>query len=56
MPPILQATYYFDLPQSPKALINGNGVTYALTTYIGLDNLHTLNPPEVQLKISEPCM
>jgi hypothetical protein len=38
-PTVLQATYYIKLPLTLRALVNGNGVQYSITTFIGPSDL-----------------
>ncbi len=47
----LQATYYIKLPLTLHALVNGNGVQYSITMFIGPSDLRTLSPQEVQAQI-----
>jgi hypothetical protein len=48
---VLQATYYNELPLTLRALVNGNGVQYSITTFIGPSDLQMLSPQEVRAQI-----
>ncbi len=50
-PTVLQATYYIKLPLHLHALVNGNGMQYSITTFIGPGDLQMLSPPEVRAQI-----
>jgi hypothetical protein len=50
-PTVLRATYYIKLPLHLRALVNGNGMHYSITTFIGPGDLQTLSPPEVRAQI-----
>jgi hypothetical protein len=50
-PTVLRATYYIKLPLTLHALVNGNGVQYSITTFIGPSDLQTLSPQEAQAQI-----
>jgi hypothetical protein len=50
-PTVLRATYYIKLPLTLHALVNGNGVQYSITTFIGPSDLQTLSPQEVRAQI-----
>jgi hypothetical protein len=50
-PTVLRATYYIKLPLTLCALVNGNGMQYSITTFIGPGDLQTLSPPEVWAQI-----
>ncbi len=50
-PTVLRATYYIELPLHLRALVNGNGMQYSITTFIGPGHLQTLSPPEVRAQI-----
>ena len=46
-PTVLRATYYIELPLTLRALVNGGGVQYSITTFIGPSDLRTLSPQDV---------
>ncbi len=48
-PMVLQATYYIKLPLTLRALMNGNGGQYSITTFISPSVL--LSPQEVRAQI-----
>ncbi len=48
---ILRGEYYIHPPQSFVDLLNGTGVGYRLTTWLGAADLRTLSPEEVQRDI-----
>ena len=48
---ILCGEYYIQLPQSFVDLLNGTGVGYPLTTWLGAADLRTLSPEEVKRDI-----
>jgi len=48
---ILREEYYIQLPQSSIDLLNGTGVGYRLTTWLGAADLRTLSPEEVKRDI-----
>jgi hypothetical protein len=50
-PTVLRATYYIKLPLHLRALLNGNGMQYSITTFIGPGDLRTLSPPEVRAQV-----
>jgi hypothetical protein len=50
-PTVIRATYYTELPLTLRALMNGNGVQYSITTFIGPSDLRTLSPQEIQAQI-----
>jgi hypothetical protein len=50
-PMVLRATYYMELPLTLRALVNGNGVQYSITTFIGPGDLRMLSPQEVRAQI-----
>jgi hypothetical protein len=50
-PTVLRVTYYIELPLHLRALVNGNGMQYSITTFIGPGDLRTLSPPEVRAQI-----
>ncbi len=50
-PAVLQATYYIKLSLHLHALVNGNGMQYSITTFIGPGDLQTLSPLEVRAQI-----
>jgi len=37
---VLHITFYIELPQSSRDMINGNGGAYRLTTFLGPDDIH----------------
>ncbi len=55
-PLILCVSYYFELPQSTRAITSGNGQAYTLMTYAGPKDFRTLSPANVQLQILAACM
>jgi hypothetical protein len=50
-PTVLQATYYIKLPLHLCALMNGNGMQYSITMFIGPGDLQMLSPPDVRAQI-----
>jgi hypothetical protein len=50
-PTVLRATYYIKLPLHLHALVNGNGMQYSITMFIGPGDLRMLSPPEVRAQI-----
>jgi hypothetical protein len=44
-------TYYIELPLTLRALVNGNGVQYSITKFIGPSDLRMLSPQEVWAQI-----
>ena len=48
---ILLGEYYIQLPQSSVDLLNGTGVGYRLTTWLGAADLRTLSPDKVKRDI-----
>ncbi len=47
----LRVEYYVELPQTSRAMTNGNNVPYNLVTYHGPDDLHTCTMHQVQTNI-----
>ena len=39
---VFSASYYIELPQGSRALLNGAGAGYNLVSFLGVDNLRTL--------------
>jgi hypothetical protein len=48
--------FYIELPQTTRVMVNGVGVNYDLTSWLGTDNLNTLTCKEVRAQILEPCL
>ena len=48
---ILRASFYIELPQGSRQVIDGNGNPYQLVSFLGADNLRTLTRDEVQIDI-----
>jgi hypothetical protein len=44
---ILHVSYYIELPQELRAMVNGAGGAYNLVLFLGVDDLRTLTPNEV---------
>jgi hypothetical protein len=55
-PTILSVSLYIEHPQTTRVMINGVGVNYNLTSWLGAANLSTLTRAEVRLTILEPCL
>ncbi len=53
---ILRVSYYMELPQESRAMTNGAGAVYNLLSFLGVDDLRTLTPPEVKATILDPCL
>ena len=49
--PLLRVSYYIELPQSSRAMINGAGGAYTLVSFLGVDDLCTLSPDNVKTTI-----
>jgi hypothetical protein len=47
----LWTEYYLELPQTTRAMTNGNNVAYNLMTFHGAVDLHTLSPANVKAQI-----
>jgi hypothetical protein len=45
------ASYYINLPQSSRALINGTGNGYNLVSFLGINDLRTLTREQVHADI-----
>jgi hypothetical protein len=43
---VLRVEFYIELPQGLHNITNGHSSSYCLTTYLGLDDIHTM-PPDV---------
>jgi hypothetical protein len=56
VPTTLCIGFYLELPQMTVAMINGNNVTYNLTTWHGMSVLLTLTSKEVCTLILAPCL
>jgi len=50
-PTVLRAMYYIELPLTLRALVNGNGGMYSITTFVGPSDLRTLSPQDVRTQI-----
>ncbi len=48
---ILRTEYYIELPQTTRAMVNGNIVAYNLMTFHGAADLRTLSPAKVKAQI-----
>ncbi len=53
---ILWVTYYIEFPQALRAMTNGVGAAYNLVSFLGVDDLRTLTPPEVKTVLRNPCL
>ncbi len=53
---ILHVLYYIELPQGLCAMVNGAGGAYNLVSFLGVNDLRTLTPPEVKATILNPCL
>jgi hypothetical protein len=53
---ILWVTYYIELPQALRAMTNGAGAAYNLVSFLGVDDLCTLTPPEVKTALLNPYL
>ncbi len=48
---VFRASYYIELPQGSRTLINGAGNGYNLVSFLGIDNLRTLTREQVHIDI-----
>jgi hypothetical protein len=53
---VLQVSYYIELPQASRAMVNGAGAGYTLVSFLGANNLCTLAPDVVKTMISTPVL
>jgi hypothetical protein len=53
---MLRIGVYLKLPQTTIAMVNGNNVTYNLTTWHGMADLSALTSEEVRAQFLEPCL
>ncbi len=52
----LRVTYYIKLLQESRAMTNGAGAAYNLVSFLRVNNLRTLTPPEVKTILLDPCL
>ncbi len=52
----LRVAYYIKLPQESGAMTNGAGTAYNLVSFLGVNDLRTLTPPEVKTVLLDPCL
>jgi hypothetical protein len=52
----LQVEYYIELPLTSRAMVNGAGAGYNLVTFLGADDLRTLQSAEVQATILDQTL
>ncbi len=52
----LRVNYYIELPQESRAMTNGAGAAYNLVSFLGVNDLRTLTPPEVKTILLDPCL
>jgi hypothetical protein len=55
-PTTLQTKHYLELPQTTRAMTNGNNDAYNLMTFHGAPNLHTLSPANVKAQILDATL
>jgi hypothetical protein len=53
---ILRVTYCIKLPQSLHMMTNGAGAVYTLVSFLGVDDLRNLTPPEVKTVLLDACL
>jgi hypothetical protein len=53
---ILSVKYYIELPQSLRAMTNGAGAAHTLVSFLGVDDLRNLTPPEVKTVLLDTCL
>jgi hypothetical protein len=55
-PTVLCVGFYNELPQTTRVMVNGVGVNYNLTSWLGADDLSSLTCEEDCVQILEPCL
>ena len=53
---ILRVSYYIELPQASRAMTNGAGGGYTLISFLGVDDLRTLSPDQVEAQVLNPVL
>jgi hypothetical protein len=53
---VLCVTNYIKLPQESRAMTNRARGAYNLVSFLGVDELCTLTPPEVQVALLDACL
>jgi hypothetical protein len=55
-PTTLRSEYYLKLPQTTRAMVNGNNVAYNFMTFHGTADLRTLSPANVKAQILDATL
>ena len=54
--PILWVSYYIELPQGSRTMADGRGTAYTLVSFLGVDDLRSLDPDDVKTNILTPVL
>ena len=54
--PILWVSYYIEMPQGIRVMAGGRGASYTLVSFLGVRDLHSLNPNDIKADILTPVL